>query len=194
MGLSRTQIIDAAYTLLREQGLIGLSMRRLAHELEVQPGALYYHVSNKQELLAEVATRILENGPRAISTTSTRQAAHDLRDALLRVRDAAEVVSFAHAFRPAQLAPLAGLRRLFADRFPPRRAEWATRTLVHYVLGFVAEEQNRAELVHARALEGEAADEAESNEAFIFGLDVLEAGFATISTTDAETDGGPAPG
>src|SRR5580704_7670017 len=69
MALSRTQIVEAAYAMLREHGLAGLSMRRLAQDLGVQAGALYYHVASKQDLLAAVAERILSDSAPTISAT-----------------------------------------------------------------------------------------------------------------------------
>ncbi|MDQ6741232.1 MAG: TetR family transcriptional regulator, partial [Actinomycetota bacterium] len=42
MSLSRQQIIDTALKILRDYGLADLSMRRLARDLGVQPGALYW--------------------------------------------------------------------------------------------------------------------------------------------------------
>src|SRR3569833_2439071 len=62
---TRAQIVDRAYALLREQGLSTLSMRRVASDLGVRPGALYYHVAGKQKLLAVVATRVLVDFPAA---------------------------------------------------------------------------------------------------------------------------------
>ncbi|MCW0214821.1 MAG: TetR family transcriptional regulator [Pseudonocardia sp.] len=177
MALSRTQIVDEAYTTLCEQGLGGLSMRRVAQELGVQPGALYYHVASKQDLLADVGARILAGAP--LSTTDARGAAADLRSALLRVRDGAEVVSFVLAYRPEALGPCLELYRLFVDRFPPRHAEWAARTLVHYVLGFVAEEQNRAELVRTDILDEDPERAADAAEAFEFGVDAILRGLGT---------------
>ena len=59
MALSRDQIITTAVDILTRYGLADLSMRRLARELDVQPGALYWHVANKQELLVEVADVLL---------------------------------------------------------------------------------------------------------------------------------------
>lgn len=170
MGLTRERIVDAAYTVLDEQGLSGLSMRRVAQDLDVRPGALYYHVANKQELLAEVATRILGDGPTA---PDARSAAGELRDALRRVRDGAEVVSFVLAFRPEGLAPSRTFPELFADRLGPRQARWAARTLVHYVLGAVAEEQNRAELVRTGIVADDPGHAVEAEEAFRFGLDAV---------------------
>ena len=63
MALSREQVITTAADLLRRYGLGDLSMRRLARELGVAPGALYWHVANKQELLVEVADVLLAEIP-----------------------------------------------------------------------------------------------------------------------------------
>jgi AcrR family transcriptional regulator len=169
VGLSRAQIVDAAFATLRRHGLGGMSMRRLAQDLGVQHGALYYHIASKQELLAAVAERILSDSLGETLAADPLQAACEVREALLRVRDGAEVVSFALAYRPAALAPLSDLHRLFTGQLPPREARWAARTLVHYVLGFVAEEQNRAELVRAKIL-GADPDQAGSRAAFEFGV------------------------
>lgn len=202
MGLSRAQIIDVAYATLRSHGLSGMSMRRLARDLGVQHGALYYHVASKQELLAAVAERILAEGlgesltadpvaagplaagpaaagPAAadVAAADPLAAAREIREALLRVRDGAEVVSFVLAYRPAALAPLTGLHRMFAGQLPPRQARWAARTLVHFVLGFVAEEQNRAELVRARILDDDP-DQGESAAAFEFGVRAILRGLS----------------
>ena len=62
MALTRERILCTALDLLRRYGLGDLSMRRVAQELDVAPGALYYHVRNKQELLVLLAGRILSSG------------------------------------------------------------------------------------------------------------------------------------
>lgn len=176
MALTQEEIVETALAMLREGGLAGLSMRRLADNLGVQAGALYYHVANKQELLVAVAGRVLDGADAAPPSDDPRQAAVDLRGVLLRVRDGAEVVSFALAFRPGSLTPLVDLRRLFADRFAPREAEWAAQTLVHYVLGYVADEQNRLELIRAKVLPDEGAPAGDDR--FIFGVDAILRGLA----------------
>jgi hypothetical protein len=48
--------------------------------------------------------------------------------------------------------------------------------VIHYVLGFVAEEQNHAELVRAKILEEEPSRALESTEAFMFGIDAILGG------------------
>lgn len=175
MALSRAQIVEAAYATLRKHGLGGVSMRRIAQDLGVAPGALYYHVASKQELLAAVAERMLADSAGSIPAGDPLRAACEIRNALLLVRDSADVISFVQAFRPDALAPLQDLHRLFADDLPPEQARWAARTLIHYVLGFVAEEQNRAELIRAGILPGRP-EHAGSSEAFVFGVNAIVRG------------------
>lgn len=170
MALDRRQVVEAAFDVLREHGLAALSMRRLAGALGVAPGAIYWYISSKQELLVDVADRIL--APAASpSPTDARAAAVRLRTALLSVRDGAEVVSFALSFRPDGLAPLRALSGLFAE-LPSLDAEWAARTLTYFVLGAVAEEQNRQQLVRAGILSIDL-DAASRQEAFLFGVDAI---------------------
>jgi TetR/AcrR family transcriptional regulator, tetracycline repressor protein len=183
MALSRTQIVDAAYAILRQHGLPGLSMRRLAQDLGVQPGALYYHVASKQDLLAAVAERILTDSAQTIFTTDPAQAARDIRETLLPVRDSADVISFVQAFRPETLVPLQQLQQLFGKQFPEQQARWAAQTLIHYVLGFVAGEQNHAELVRAEILTDQPGQD-ESSIAFQFGLDAILRGLAAVETAE----------
>ena len=134
MPLTRQQLPVAAAAALREYGLGGLSIRRLANDLGVQPDAFYYHVPSKQNLVAAVGEHILAaTGP---VSDDPAEAAQELRSLLMAVRDGADVIAFVYAYRRAALAPFAHL----GD------------TLIHCVPGFVAVEQNRAELIRAHIL------------------------------------------
>ncbi|NHB85831.1 TetR family transcriptional regulator [Tessaracoccus sp. HDW20] len=59
MALSKGAIIGAGLSILDAYGLGDLSMRRVAETLGVQAGALYYHVPNKQSLLAALSDEIV---------------------------------------------------------------------------------------------------------------------------------------
>ena len=88
--LTRGQIVEAGLRILDSWGLGDLSMRRIADELGVKAGALYYHMPNKQSLLAGIADVILT--PVAVpDATGTgewlRDWSHNLRGALLAHRD-----------------------------------------------------------------------------------------------------------
>lgn len=161
MALDRGQVVDAAWHILQAYGLGDLSMRRLARELGVQPGALYWHVANKQELLAVLAQRMV--APLSTSSTGapttgaspagTSPAVADddatlliarFRSAVLAVRDGADVVSVAHALDPSGMQPTplltAALTRAGMD---PAPAETAALTLVRFTLGSVTAQQTR---------------------------------------------------
>jgi AcrR family transcriptional regulator len=58
-SLDRELIIDAAVTFIDEQGLPGLTMRRLGQVLGVEAMALYRYVAGKEELLDAVVERLV---------------------------------------------------------------------------------------------------------------------------------------
>jgi AcrR family transcriptional regulator len=49
--ISRADILSAAHRIIDEEGIQGLTMRRLAREVGTTPMALYHHVHDKDELL-----------------------------------------------------------------------------------------------------------------------------------------------
>ena len=179
--LSPEKVIDAALAILREQGLAALSMRQVSASLGVQPSALYWHVASKQELLAQLADRILPEPatPRTVRSVPhrIREQALDIRAALLTVRDGAEVVSFALALRPLEHSPVALLHHTLAAALPEPDAEWGAQTLAHYILGEVAEEQNHAELARAGIVTDDRAT-AYTTERFLFGVHLILSGLA----------------
>jgi AcrR family transcriptional regulator len=174
VSLDRPQVVGRAFAIASEQGLAGLSMRRLAADLDVVPGTLYSYVASKQDLVAAVGEQILATAPTPIPT-EPRAAAHALRSAMLRVRDGAEIVSFAWALRPDGIEPLRRIEDGFATTATPERAKWAAKTLIYFVLGAVAEEQNHAELVRAGALPMDA-QASNTDESFAFGVDAILTG------------------
>jgi len=50
-GLTRQAVLAQARAALAEDGVDGLSMRRLARRLGVAPNALYSHVANRDDLI-----------------------------------------------------------------------------------------------------------------------------------------------
>ncbi|WP_035847121.1 TetR/AcrR family transcriptional regulator C-terminal domain-containing protein [Kitasatospora azatica] len=56
--LSQEAIIDAGIRILDAEGLVGVTMRRVAQELGTGPASLYAHVSNKDELCDLMLERI----------------------------------------------------------------------------------------------------------------------------------------
>ena len=101
MQLHKRDVVDAATALLDGYGIADLTMRRLARELDVSPGALYWHFVNKQQLLGAVADRILQPACADPAAMGWRRRIEvigaRLRDALLSHTDGAELVSASFA-------------------------------------------------------------------------------------------------
>ena len=121
MKLSQDQILSAAFALLEADGLDGLTMRKLAPTLNVQPPALYWHVGGKAELLGMMAAAIYAEARAAVPATADwadwlTHFGQALRRAFLSRRDAARlcagakpVLAESHAAADAIAAPLVTL-------------------------------------------------------------------------------------
>ncbi|MDI3329950.1 MAG: TetR family transcriptional regulator [Micrococcus sp.] len=195
MTLSRERVEDTALAILTRFGLADLSMRRLARELDVQVGALYWHVKNKQELLVGVAARLLQGldtgnepessaqdhassgvdpaPPASRDHVSGRAAvaalAQGIRAALVNVPDSAEVVQVAQSLQPEALAPLNRLRTLL-EAAEIENAAWAQHLVMNHVLGSIAAAQEAARLA---AVDLPGATSPLGDDAFEWGLQIL---------------------
>lgn len=199
--LDRERIVRAALELLDEVGLDGLTLRRLAQDLDVQAPALYWHVASKADLLQEMAATMLRDlvdgeawDEAALTSSSWRQCVLDSADALRRTvlarRDGARVLSGAtitdDALRSAIEAPL-GI--LTAAGFTPDDAARAWGTVLSYVLGFVMEEQGPGAArrrsgvggqgsVGEGGVAGDPAGRGDVDDRFAFGAEVIVEGLA----------------
>ena len=150
MVLSREKILDTAYEVLATYGLADLSMRRLAQELHVAPGALYYHVKNKQQLLILLADYILARAPKSMSEEADPEAIRasmirrgDLLFSLLYpIRECPEVVRLSLTLHPRELKPVVAMAHEFqALGLGHAEALRRARLLTHIALSLVEEYQ-----------------------------------------------------
>lgn len=173
--VNRGDVVRHALGVLDQYGLADLSMRRLAADLGVQPSALYWHVPNKQTLLAAVADEVLRDmtlpEPTGEWRSDALDAAHALRTTLLAHRDGAELVATAYALGMGEVSPAAGLVGAFGDRSD------AVEALLYFILGFVQAEQLRGEAVRHGATSSGVA-----NGAFDAGLALILAGAAAFAS------------
>jgi AcrR family transcriptional regulator len=93
-SLSRELIVDTAMAIVDEEGLDGLSMRRLADRLGTGPASLYAHVSGRDELLMLLLERtaadiVIPDPEPERWTEQVREVAYSMRNALLPHRDLA---------------------------------------------------------------------------------------------------------
>lgn len=162
--LSRPSIISAALDILDRYGLADMTMRRVATSLSVAPGALYWHVANKQALIHAIAEEIVRplvpgDGDNTSDFSSPEDFAAALHRTLLAHRDGAEVVSAALAQPGSTLltALLADLRALLTSTSTSphasgeREADVAAETVVHFILGATMLEQSRTQFAAATA-------------------------------------------
>lgn len=187
MQLHKRDVVDAATAILDDYGIADLTMRRLARELNVSPGALYWHVANKQELLGAVADRILEPVGEVDGDWTARidGICLRLRDALLSHTDGAELVSasFAAGQSAVMHAVVTRLETAAAEAgVSAENAGLAARTVVYYVLGFTVDEQSRRQWDSAGALpDDQSVLGVDHDRRFAFGLQVLIDGLGVHS-------------
>lgn len=181
MALSRQAIVEAGLGILDAYGLGDLSMRRVADVLNVQAGALYYHVPNKQSLLAALSDEILAEvpGPDVTQPTAVWLAgwAGALRAALLSHRDGAELVATSLAMGLGVRQPHADVERWLLAAGEPE-PEATAATVIHFVLGHVVEEQTKAQM-SALGVIG-SYDRARMERRFLLGVGIVVAGAATL--------------
>lgn len=175
MRNTRADVVAAALRVLAAQGLESCSMRRVAAELDVQPSALYHHVPNKQSLLALMADEIVR--PVRLDGVDPRALCAEIRGAMLAVRDGADVVATAEAFRLGSSALERRLSALVGVE--------GARTLLLYTFGHTQSTQTHSQAAEFGALLGPTADAAAPGEAsadlgasFGRGLDIILAGLA----------------
>ncbi|WP_327302564.1 TetR/AcrR family transcriptional regulator [Streptomyces sp. NBC_01298] len=160
-ALSRERIVEAAVDLLDTAGESGLTFRALSERLATGPGAIYWHVAGKGELLAAAT----EHTVTTALAGGTDGPPEEIRAVALGLFDAIE----GHPWLAAQLAtqlshhpsgPVALRvfetigRQVYALDVPASSWFTATSALVHYILG--AAGQHAANRMRARDLGPEA--------------------------------------
>lgn len=180
MQLRKSDVVDAATAILDNYGLADLTMRRLARELSVTPGALYWHFAGKQEVLGAVADRILEPVDDLAAGWRDRLTGlcGRLRDALMSHTDGAELVSA--SFAAGQSQAMTRIVGWLADAAAEAgvaapNTELAARSIVYYVLGFAVDEQSRLQWDAAGAdlPDGHSAFTDDARSRFGFGVTLL---------------------
>ncbi len=151
MPLSRDRIIDAAVEFIDDQGLPGLSMRRLGTVLGVEAMALYRYVPGREQLLDAVVERIVDDMAKDPDVLDRPE--HGWQDYLQRLAHGIRRVALMHpkafplvASRPAEAPwlrpPLRSLRWVEAflaglgrEGFSDVAAVEAYRAFTSFLLG-----------------------------------------------------------
>ncbi|CDR10246.1 TetR/AcrR family transcriptional regulator [Streptomyces iranensis] len=169
-ALSRERIVEAAVELLDTAGESGLTFRALTERLATGPGAIYWHVADKDELL-DAATGAVVAAALAVEPATHAEAAELAKPAESpdSPQDKIRAIAFGlfdaiedHPWLPTQLAlqlsrsPWGSVtpqifegigRQVRALGVPEGHWFTATSALVHYILG--ATGQNAANAANA---------------------------------------------
>jgi AcrR family transcriptional regulator len=94
--ITRDAIVDAAIAVMDREGVDGLSMRRVAEELDTGAASLYWHVKNKDELLQLIFERTTQEVTLPEPDPSrwqeqVRAVGYSMRDLMRRHRDLARI-------------------------------------------------------------------------------------------------------
>jgi TetR/AcrR family transcriptional regulator, tetracycline repressor protein len=154
VSITREAIVRTAAERLIEDGLAGVTLRRIATELGVSAPTLYWHIGSKRELLDAVAERILRTARTdVLDRPKPGQPWWDWLEertraffwTIVRVRDAPLVVAGNRPTADSLDAIDLALGELVSAGFPPGEAQQVFFVIGAYVGGMALEWQAEAE-------------------------------------------------
>jgi TetR/AcrR family tetracycline transcriptional repressor len=158
MPLDRNDVLQGALDLVNDEGVEGLTMRRLAERLGVKAGALYWHFADKQALYdaigEHVMTGLLEPPLTGEWDVQLAEICRRIARNFLKLRDSAQLATRGLRPGPEALAASEKMLAIAHDAgFSKEEGIWATSALGYYVLGWVTDTQ-ATEAAMARGLRG----------------------------------------
>ncbi|NTX17355.1 TetR family transcriptional regulator [Myxococcus sp. CA051A] len=139
-ALSRERIVEVAIELLDDEGEGGLTFRALASRLATGPGAIYWHIANKNELLVAASDAVVARAMgEVLASASPREAIRGIAAGVFEAIDAHPWVGAQLSRAPWQTAMLQIFERLGRQVQAlggPERA-WFTSAsaLLSYIIG-----------------------------------------------------------
>jgi TetR/AcrR family transcriptional regulator, tetracycline repressor protein len=146
----REPVIQAGLKLLNQVGLEKLTLKLIAEELGIRAPTLYWRFKNKQELIDEMATRVLGECTRQYREAAARTwrdwallSGRGLRATLLRYRDGARMVSGSYLTEASAVddSMEAVLGCFVAAGYTAGDGVECIMTVYSYTIGFTIEEQ-----------------------------------------------------
>ncbi len=146
--MNRNDIIEAGLRLVREEGLGKFTTRRLADALQVQGPALYHHYRSKEQLLGDMANRIIESTIDSMPSDLDWAAwnasfAKRNRNAMLSYRDGALLLIKAWPTDTMRRRTIPRLETpMLGAGFPEQVAREVSFSIASFTIGWVLNEQN----------------------------------------------------
>ena len=157
-SLTRDRIIEASIKLLDSNGEGGLTFRILSERLDTGPGAIYWHIANKSDLLAAACDAIVARTMEAGMVGATPKAT--IRAIALGMFDAIDAHPWlGSALIPAELhLPLVRIFEPIGQQVcalgVPDEKQWATvSALLSYILGVGAQNASNGQFARTRGIE-----------------------------------------
>ncbi|GAA4991008.1 AcrR family transcriptional regulator [Nonomuraea thailandensis] len=145
-GRTREEIVRAAVELLNEEGLSGLSMRKLGAKLSAGATSLYWYVANKDELLElvydEVWGEMMVPDPDEVGWREAASVlAHSMRQVILGHPWSADLIGRLPALGPNAMHVASEMRRMFKQAgFTGLDTDYAIATLTAFIFGMTIPE------------------------------------------------------
>jgi AcrR family transcriptional regulator len=157
-SLSRERIIEASIALLDSSGEGGLTFRALSEWLATGPGAIYWYIPNRSELLTAACDAIIARTMKAPLVGATPEAT--IRAVALGMFDAIDAhpwVGSALTLAPGQL-PMVRILEAIGQQVRalgvPDQEQWATvSTLLSYILGVGGQNAANGQFARTRDLD-----------------------------------------
>lgn len=160
-SLSREQIIQAAIDLLDESGEEGLTFRALSERLATGPGAIYWHVANKSDLMTAACDALIGGTIREAALDGSPQ--ENLLLLGLTMFDAIDVHSWLGPalMHAAHQSPMLHIVESIGQQLKamgvPRAKHWlSAATLLSYILGVGGRNAANGKYARANGLNREA--------------------------------------
>jgi AcrR family transcriptional regulator len=157
-SLSRGRIIEASIALLDGSGESGLTFRALSERLVTGPGAIYWHIAGKSELLTAACDAIIARTLNAPLVGATPEAT--IRALALGMFDAIDAhpwVGSALTRAPGQLPAvriLEAIGQQVRALGVPEEQQWATvSALLSYILGVGGQNAANGQFARAHGLD-----------------------------------------
>jgi AcrR family transcriptional regulator len=156
-SLSRERIIEASIELLDSSGEEGLTFRALSEQLATGPGAIYWHIANKSDLLAAACDAVVA---RTINETVVTTPEATIRAVALGLFDVIDE----HRWVGSVLTSIPGLSPIVRVLEPigqqihalgvPDDQQWAAvGALMAYILGVSRQNAANGQLARKRGLD-----------------------------------------
>ncbi len=156
-ALSRERIVEASIELLDRSGESGLTFRTLSERLATGPGAIYWHIANKSELLTAACDAIVARTLEAPVVGTTPAAT--IRAIALGMFDAMAAHPWVGSalIRTELHSPLVRIVERLGQQVRalgvPKQAQWATvSALGSYVLGVGGQNAANGQFARTRGI------------------------------------------